>query len=381
MSAVVAKWAIAFSKFGYSVTVFCPRFEGPLSEADLEYLDILEKNNILIKTVESHKAKRVRINLLSIDMMQNFEDSFFEKLNVVNLGSYAGVISWSPFHSINNLLYRLKSVQNFNWIATFCDPWADNPIEKSFIRSNINKKFQKLNLSLANFIVHSSKKSLELMAAALPDIAPSCFKLIPNIINKFDLEQNKYPVINFSNKITIRYIGTLFGERKPDSFLKALKKLTLTRPDLANKVQVDFIGQIDQVIILNNDLLYLIRKDILKIYKNVHYLDSLSYMNTADYLLLIDPDEKYGQFIPSKLYDYLSTSKPIIAITGNDLVRQELKNLGHSIFYNTEIDTIVNFLIRILDKIEKPSIISPKDSEDKILAERIRSYVALFKRN
>ena len=330
MSAAVFKPMAAIARLGYGVDVLC---------AD-SFLPQLGMDSSLLPFVEDTFSKIIRLNPSGLigklqrrsrmfsnvpDLMTVLHRSAYEKLMDMDLTKYDGVMTWSPFHSINPVMVRVKKQRkNVNWIAQFSDPWAGNPLEVNRITKFWNRWHEPHTVNAADFIVHSSAYSLDLMLKNHPASVRSKCDVIPHVFNKRLYPQR--PKVK-NEKITLRYIGVMYGRRSPEPFFQALNILYERRKDLKGALAVELIGQVP-LTMLNSQSAQSLPKGTINNVPNVTYIESLEKMYDADILLLIEADVRQNLFLPSKLSDYMGANTPIVGIAPAGGSEDALKGLG-----------------------------------------------------
>ena len=111
------------------------------------------------------------------------------------------------------------------------------------------------------------------------------------------------------------HLGRLYGLRRIDSFLEALKELNEEIRDLDQKIvfhQYSEIQKEDVARIREYGL-----EKLFVIHDKVSYKESIDIMKEADILVLFDtlmPEEKVQPYLPSKIVEYLMLKKAILGI-------------------------------------------------------------------
>ncbi|HVI81074.1 MAG TPA: hypothetical protein VM715_23565, partial [Candidatus Acidoferrum sp.] len=144
------------------------------------------------------------------DLMASFSRAMLTTLLDLDLSQYAAILTWSPFHSINNVMMELKVHRpSVKWIAQFSDPWANNPLERIWRTNLWNTYFERRMTAAADAIVHSSSYSMQLMARNASEAHPRKFTVIGHC---YDPALYGEAPVRDPEKIVIRHIGTLFGK-------------------------------------------------------------------------------------------------------------------------------------------------------------------------
>lgn len=271
------------------------------------------------------------------DLMTVLHSSAYEQLMSMDLSRYDAIMTWSPFHSINSVMVRIKKQRkNIRWLAQFCDPWAGNPLEISNLIKLWNWWHEPRAITEADFIVHSSRYSLELMLKNQPESIRKKTDVLPHSFNR-QLYPQRPKVKN--EKIIMRYLGVLYGRRSPEPLFKALSQLFQQRPDLKEKLVVELIGSVPTEM-LNTPAALALPKQTVTHIQNVNYIQSLQLMYDADVLLLIEADIRQNLFLPSKLSDYLGADTPIVGLVPPGASEDAVKELGCKYARPFDIDGI-----------------------------------------
>ena len=128
-----------------------------------------------------------------------------------------------------------------------------------------------------------------------------------SLINEGNRESNK-PLLAV-------HLGRLYGLRKINTFLEALKELKEEDEDLSKKIvfhQYSEIQAPDVKKIKEYDL-----EDVFILHKTVSYDKSVEVMKESDILVLFDTlmsDKPVQPYLPSKIVEYLLLRKPILGI-------------------------------------------------------------------
>lgn len=352
MTPTVIKPMAALSRNGYEIDVLCA---SPFSQ-------YLGKDESLLPYVEKHFRKIIRLQppngllgrlrlgskVLSTtpDLMAILNRKSFNMLMEMDLDQYEAIVTWSPFHSINPVMRKLKERRpNVRWIAQFSDPWAGNPLEQRLL-TNIWSDWQEPRaVAAADFIVHSSSYSRELMFKK--HVSEMCTKsdVIPHPFDDALFPQR--PKAR-NERITLRYIGVLFGRRSPEPLFQALSQLLERRPDMRGILHVELVGHMPREM-LETVAAQSLPDDMVTHVQNVSYVESLEKMYDADILVLIEADVRQNLFVPSKLSDYMGARTPIVGIAPPGGSEDVLKELQCWHARPIDIDGIANALEAAID--------------------------------
>lgn len=341
MTPAVFKPMAAIARLGYQVDVVCADSFSPQLSLDNSLLPYAEQTFPNIYRLNPpdgligklHRAKfppyipnpMAVIHSLMPDLMAVLHRSAYAHLMEIDLSRYDAVMTWSPFHSINPVMVKVKQARkHVKWVAQFSDPWAGNPLEVRRLTKLWNRWHEPRTVNAADFIVHSSRYSLELMLKHHPDAIHNKTAVLPHVFNE-ELYPQRPKVKNA--RVVLRYLGVLYGRRSPEPLFRALQQLLERRKDLAGILQIELIGSVPPEMLNTRAALSLPPRTVTNI-PNVSYIQSLELMYDADILLLIEADIRQNLFLPSKLADYIGANTPIVGLVPPGASEDALKGLG-----------------------------------------------------
>ena len=254
----------------------------------------------------------------SIDFIENYLSK--TKIDVV--------ITTGPPHSLHLIGYELKKRLNIKWISDFRDPWVNlNYLNRFHLLPSVKRRHKKLRdkvLINSNSVIVTSEKLKKLYK----EIAPNIFK----ITNGYDYE---YSTVNIDSKFSISHIGSLYPERNPKYLWDIIDEICINNEEFRSNLQINFIGNTSEKIIkyLSNKTF----KSCVKFFDYVDYKRAIEFMCSSQILLMIEVNDNDSSYaIPGKLFDYLNSKRPIIAI-GPD------KSEVNQILYDTNAGKFFNY--------------------------------------
>ncbi len=138
----------------------------------------------------------------------------------------------------------------------------------------------------------------------------------------FEIDKETQRFTNKSKRPLGAYFGTLGRERTSDLFFNKIEKLT---------EQNDFIFYTSDIEQLNQ-----IKKQEIQISGYVAKKEYQSALAKADFLIILDNHGKYRNFIPSKIYEYIGTRKPIL------FFYYEENSLGYKVMQPYDLVLFIN---------------------------------------
>ena len=253
--------------------------------------------------------------------------SFLEKYIVEN--NIDTIITSGPPHSLHLIGLQLKQKFKLKWIADFRDPWTTIGYHKSLRLSQYaakkHKKLEHVVLNTADTIIVTSKTTkAEFQAITAQPIEV--------ITNGYDVE----PVLNeaLDTKFSLAHIGSFLSERNPTLLWECLQELLHELPNFKTHFELKLIGAVSQ------EVLDAIKKYGLDLYlKNLGYVshaEAIVHQKKSQVLLLIEIDsEDTKSIIPGKLFEYMVSNRPILAIgpKGSDFA-EIITNTNTGVFFD-----------------------------------------------
>lgn len=241
------------------------------------------------------------------------------------------IVTSGPPHSLHLIGLKLKQELGVKWFADFRDPWTTIGYHKALkLSSYADKKHKGLEhqvLNTADTIIVTSKTTKTEFQAITN-------KPIEVITNGYDVEN--VPKQTLDEKFTMAHIGSFLSDRNPKILWESLQELISENEVFKNDFQLKLIGKVSQEIL-----------DSISEYKLDSYLNNLGYVSHSEaikhqkasqVLLLIEIDsEETKSIIPGKLFEYMVSERPTIAIGPKDSDFAEIitsTNTGTFFTYN-----------------------------------------------
>ena len=218
------------------------------------------------------------------------------------------VVTSGPPHSLHLIGLQLKQELGVTWLADFRDPWTTIGYHKALkLSSYAEKKHKALEHKVLNtadtIIVTSKTTKAEFEAITSQPIAV--------ITNGYDVEQvAKQPL---DEKFTIAHIGSFLSERNPRILWKALKELTKENQDFVADFQLKLLGAVSQEVL--DTIAEFKLQDFMLNLGYVSHQEAVEHQRESQVLLLIEIDsEDTKSIIPGKVFEYMVSERPIVAI-------------------------------------------------------------------
>ncbi|MFN3753674.1 glycosyltransferase family 4 protein [Flavobacterium sp.] len=218
------------------------------------------------------------------------------------------IVTSGPPHSLHLIGLQLKKDLSVKWLADFRDPWTTIGYHKALkLSASAEKKHKALEkevLTSADTIIVTSKTTKTEFEAITS-------KPIEVITNGYDVEKvTKQPL---DDKFTLSHIGSFLSERNPRILWKALKELTKENKDFGNDFQLKLIGAVSQEVL--DTITEFKLNDYLSNLGYVSHQEAIEHQRKSQVLLLIEINsEDTKSIIPGKLFEYMVSERPIVAI-------------------------------------------------------------------
>jgi glycosyltransferase involved in cell wall biosynthesis len=242
------------------------------------------------------------------------------------------IISTSPANSGHVIAAHAKMLWKCPWVADLRDLWSDagtTPWGMDFLQRSLEKR----TLRPADMLVTVSDPWVEILQRTFP-----C-KRVVRIINGFDPDDFPSSPHELTTEFSITYTGYLYGGLSdPTPVFEALAELlaegAMRRPD----VKLRFYGTSDGLPALASRFGL---KDVLEIHGWVSRQESLQRQRESQLLLLFGKSmPSYSGCYPAKLFEYLASRRPILAVGGPKGVAAQLleeTGSGSQVFSKAEM--------------------------------------------
>ncbi len=297
------------------------------------------KSRTISKGIISHKKKQGILEKLLLYVRGNFfvPDARigWVKPSVIFLSNYISknpidvIITTGPPHSLHLIGLQLKEQLGVKWIADFRDPWTRIGYHK-FLR--LTEKSKLKHKALERQVLTSSDQIIVTSYQTKNEFQKITNQPIEVITNGYDFEPQTN--VDLDTKFSISHIGSLLSERNPTVLWQVLGDLIKENKDFSNDFQLNFIGS------LSDDVLESIQKHNLSNHINnvgyVSHKEAIIFQKKSQILILIEIDsEETKGIIPGKLFEYMVSNRPIIAIGPKDSdVEMIIKETNSGHYFN-----------------------------------------------
>lgn len=221
------------------------------------------------------------------------------------------IVTSGPPHSLHLIGLKLKQKLKVNWVADFRDPWTTIGYHKSLRLSDYASKKHK---ALERKVLNTADTILVTSKTTKTEFEAITNKPITVITNGYDVEKVEKQTLD--TKFSLAHIGSFLSERNPKLLWESLVELIDEVPDFKKHLEIKLIGAVSQ------EVLDTITQFGLNSYLNnlgyVSHAEAVAHQRKSQVLLLIEINsEETKSIIPGKLFEYMVSNRPIIAIGPN----------------------------------------------------------------
>lgn len=223
---------------------------------------------------------------------------------------------WSTFpiataHAIGAAVAKNSGLP---WVADFRDSMTEDNYPPDPRTRATYREIEERAVRNAARSVFTTPGARRMYLDRYPDIAPSRFEVIENGFDEEDFARLQPAAATGSRRLKLLHSGLLYpSERDPRAFFGALADLKRAGTIDASNIEVVLRGSGHDA-----DIAPMIAEhgvgDLVTLASPLGYAEALSEMLAADILLLFQAANCNHQ-IPAKLYEYLRSRRPVLALT------------------------------------------------------------------
>lgn len=286
------------------------------------------------------------------------------------------VISTGPPHSLHVIALKLKKRFPIKWVADFRDPWTEIDFYQELMTGKWadakQKRLEKACLQTADEVVTVS----DACAEGLERIGN---RKVQVITNGYPFPDKK-PEVSLDTQFTIVHVGSMPNARNPVNLWIALGQLRAENLELRTVLRIKLIGAVDFSVFeaLNENGL----EDCVEHISMVDHQESLLLQQKAQLLLLVANNSgNVKGILTGKVFEYLATSRPIIAFGEKDSNLEALikeTNSGTFLDFN-DLTEIKSSLLNYFDLYKKSELqVTPIHLDKYDSKEIVKRYLKLL---
>ncbi|MDH7912616.1 glycosyl transferase family 1 [Winogradskyella sp. SYSU M77433] len=241
------------------------------------------------------------------------------------------VITTGPPHSLHLIGLHLKEKLNIKWLADFRDPWTTIGYHKDL---KLTKSSQEKHNALESAVLNKADQILVTSFNTQKEFSTKTNQPITVITNGYD--SHSVRVEGKDESFTFSHIGSLLSERNPKVLWEVFSELVAENKEFSKLFQLNLIGVVSDDVVesIHNYGL----KNHLNIVGYVSHNEAIKFQMQSQILSLIEIDsEDTKAIIPGKLFEYMISETPILAIGPEESDIQKIiasTNTGNYYSYN-----------------------------------------------
>ena len=225
------------------------------------------------------------------------------------------IISTGPPHSMHLIAQKLKKTLNILWIADFRDPWTEIDFyDELHLTRWADRKQHKLErqvLTQADEVVTVSWN----WAKGLERLGNRDVQVIQNGYDWVFNPTEEKPTL--SEAFTLTHLGVIGPARNAPTLWQALRELKEEIEGFGKSLKIRLVGQVDQSVVQNLDTCGLTENT--ELITHVPHDEVKRIQDTTQILLLLVNNAPNAKgILTGKLYEYLASGRPILAIGPED---------------------------------------------------------------
>lgn len=262
------------------------------------------------------------------------------------------IVTSGPPHSLHLIGMELQEDLGVRWFADFRDPWTTIGYHKALKLSSYaerkHKALERKVLTSADLVLVTSKTTKTEFEALTS-------RPIEVITNGYDIEKVEKQTLD--KKFTLAHIGSFLSDRNPKMLWQALEDIISENKDFKKDFQLKLIGATSQEVL---DTIAEFKLD--KYVKNLGYVshqEAVQHQRKSQVLLLIEIDsEDTKSIIPGKLFEYMVSERPIVAIgpKGSDFA-EIITSTNTGVFFTyDEKEKLKALLLKYYDEYQQQNL-------------------------
>ena len=307
-------------RHGYDIKVVCSSHAGETGDAK-DVIHVPRRSNPLPQAdFWSRWAARAQRILPYNEQLPWVPHAVAAARQTIAEQGVAAVVSTSPPLATHLAALWLKKKYGVTWVADFRDPLLGNPGRPRAWARPYDAAIERYIFRSADAIVAVTDAVADLWRKQYPQWAHK-FHLI---WNGFDPEEATGPApIPHRRYKVLAHIGVLYVQRHPMALMGSLDRLVRQDRLLPGDFRLRFVGPVQQqaAFAAHPPVAALIESGCVELGGQlIPRQDAVRETATSDFLLLLDIVNlsNVGYTVPAKLYDYILTGRPILAVTDHD---------------------------------------------------------------
>ena len=226
------------------------------------------------------------------------------------------IVTTGPPHSMHLIGLRVHRATGIPWVADFRDPWTNIDFYRDL---HLTPWADARHHRLERTVLDEATRVVAVTWRSRDEFKAICgrddIEVIPNGFDDADFPVD--PNLRLDEQFTIVHFGSMNKDRNPEGLWRAVKVALATTPDMRRDVKIKLYGPTDfsvRASIEANGL-----GDLTTFIEYLPHAEVVRLQQKAQVLLLVINNSPNARtIIPGKLYEYLGSRRPMLAIGPRD---------------------------------------------------------------
>ncbi len=220
------------------------------------------------------------------------------------------IITTAPPHSLHLIGLRLKEkFPSLRWIADFRDPWTTIGYHSQL---RLTKRSVRKHLAMERTVLQTADTLIVTSPSTQREFQAKTSHPIELITNGYD---DDFPTQtpSLSPYFLLSHIGSLLSERNPEPLWQVLSEMTKEQPDFRRDLRLCLAGKVSDEVLTSLQKWQL--TDYLDLKGYISHTEAIALQRQSQLLLLLEINHpKTEGIIPGKLFEYMASQRPILAL-------------------------------------------------------------------
>jgi glycosyltransferase, family 1 len=220
------------------------------------------------------------------------------------------IITTAPPHSLHLIGLRLKEkFPSLRWIADFRDPWTTIGYHSQL---RLTKRSVRKHLAMERRVLQTADTLIVTSPSTQREFQAKTSRPIEVITNGYD---DDFPTQtpSLSPYFLLSHIGSLLSERNPEPLWQVLSEMTREQPDFRRDLRLCLAGKVSDEVLTSLQKWQL--TDYLDLKGYISHTEAIALQRQSQLLLLLEINHpKTEGIIPGKLFEYMASQRPILAL-------------------------------------------------------------------
>lgn len=262
-------------------------------------------------------------------------------------------VSGPPFSSFRTGA-KLKEKFNIPLFLDYRDLWYGSyfAFYPTPIHKWLNKKNEYRSLKKAERVFVTNRKIKEKLLNNFPFLTFEDVIILSHGYDEEDFQKVK-SIPKPNNRMVITYSGIFMEYNTPAYFLKAFKLLSVERPDIAQDIELHFLGFLRKE---NKKMISKLKlEEFVKDFGYMSHEEAIAKIKSCDVLwLMVGKKKNIDAILPGKLYEYFGSRKPVIGCVPEGAAKIALQEYGASFITEpTNVEEIKKTIMHVYELYKK----------------------------